>query len=87
MANLTLEGKWDLDYSNSDSPSDLLAAQGVGWATRKIISGLQILETLTITGSEVWQQEREWGRGRKRRDRARRVREQDGGWKYMIKEQ
>jgi hypothetical protein len=50
---LTLAGIWNLDYQRSDSPEAILAAQGIGWATRKVICSLQILETITITEFEV----------------------------------
>jgi hypothetical protein len=49
----TLEGVWELDWKRSDSPDAVLSAQGVGYVTRKIICGLNITETLTISETEV----------------------------------
>eukprot|EP00008_Paramoeba_atlantica_P002947 CAMPEP_0201486594 /NCGR_PEP_ID=MMETSP0151_2-20130828/10659_1 /ASSEMBLY_ACC=CAM_ASM_000257 /TAXON_ID=200890 /ORGANISM="Paramoeba atlantica, Strain 621/1 / CCAP 1560/9" /LENGTH=144 /DNA_ID=CAMNT_0047871323 /DNA_START=109 /DNA_END=543 /DNA_ORIENTATION=- len=48
-----LNGIWELDYNRSDSPEAVLVAQGVGWATRKVVCGLNITETLTISEKEV----------------------------------
>jgi hypothetical protein len=41
-----LAGTWVLDKNASESIEDLLSAQGVGWAKRKVISKLQITEIL-----------------------------------------
>ena len=53
MAVSTLEGVWELDWNRSESPDAVLSAQGVGYVSRKVICGLNITETLTITDTEV----------------------------------
>jgi len=49
----TLNGTWVLNQKKSDSIDDVLAAQGVGWAKRKIISGLAVTETVAIMADKV----------------------------------
>jgi len=52
-AAVNLNGVWVLNLKKSESIDDVLAAQGVGWAKRKIIAGLAVTETLTITADKV----------------------------------
>mmetsp|Transcript_1683 Transcript_1683/g.2287 ORF Transcript_1683/g.2287 Transcript_1683/m.2287 type:complete len:138 (-) Transcript_1683:36-449(-) len=42
-------GVWELDKNKSDSSEEILVAQDVGWAKRKIINNSGV--TMTITGS------------------------------------
>eukprot|EP01123_Difflugia_compressa_P011446 TRINITY_DN4564_c0_g1_i1.p1 TRINITY_DN4564_c0_g1~~TRINITY_DN4564_c0_g1_i1.p1 ORF type:complete len:145 (+),score=35.51 TRINITY_DN4564_c0_g1_i1:27-461(+) len=53
METHPLNGTWELDLKASEPIDEILEAQGVGWAKRKVISGLAITETITITPNNV----------------------------------
>jgi len=47
-----LGGTWQLDRSASDSPDELLQAQGVGWLKRKAAAGMSVTLIITHLGDD-----------------------------------
>uniref|UniRef100_A0A6B2LQJ0 Lipocalin/cytosolic fatty-acid binding domain-containing protein n=1 Tax=Arcella intermedia TaxID=1963864 RepID=A0A6B2LQJ0_9EUKA len=48
-----MTGSWVLDLKGSDSVDDILSAQGVGWAKRKIVTSLNVTDTIGVAGDKV----------------------------------
>lgn len=48
-----LSGTWQLDRKASDSPEELLQAQGVGFMKRKAAAGLDVTQNITQEGDQL----------------------------------
>lgn len=52
-APIDLSGTWVLDKEASDSVDELLKSQGVSWAQRKVVAGLDVTQVISQSGDSV----------------------------------